>query len=158
MVPVAEIEPVRVVSINPSTATATPVTVNELYTPEELIIVANTIEGEAGGLSEEEMKLVAWCICNRVDSGKWGSTISEVVTPQQFHGYNPDRVLGSKIASWPGQPSTEEVSAYLIQVAREVLDDWSLGRSAAVLEPYASTSTYLYFYGDGEHNWFREVY
>ena len=113
------------------------------YTQEELWIVANTIEGEARGVSTQEMRLVAWCICNRVDNGAWGSTIKEVVTPGQFHGYNPNREVSHSI---------------YIDVAQDVLDAWSVGAEPDTLEPFAHTEDYLYFKGDGKHNWFREVY
>lgn len=128
------------------------------YTYEELVIVANTLEGEAGGLSREEMRLVAWCICNRVDTGLWGDTIADVVTTDQFCAYDPERLLGSKISGWPGQLSRREVSQMLLEVSKEVLDEWSVGNEADILEPYATTADYLYFYGDGKHNWYREVY
>lgn len=114
-----------------------------LYSQEEVALVANTIYGEARGCSKAEKRLVAWCICNRVDSGSWGNTIEEVVTyPSAFHGYNE---------SWPEE-------AECVKIAQDVLTEWRSGKEADVLEPYAPTSEYLYFGGDGEHNWFREEY
>lgn len=124
-------------------AQAQPQVYTPKYTQEELWMVANTIEGEARGVSAQEMRLVAWCICNRVDNGAWGSTIKEVVTPGQFHGYNPNR----------------EVSHSLyMEVAQDVLDEWSVGNNPDIMEPFAPTDGYVYFSGDGKHNWFREEY
>lgn len=132
--------------VQPTQVGETPATeyayVEFLFTPEEAWMVAQTIYGEAGVCSYEECRLVAWCICNRVDSGIWGGTISDVVNPGQFHGYNPNR----------------EIADEYLAIAWEVLTEWSMGEEADILEPYATTSGYLYFYGDGSHNWFREVY
>lgn len=141
MVPVHEIEPVYTMGIY--VPVEPEIKFEPKYTYEELVIVANTIEGEAGGLSREEMRLVAWCICNRVDTGLWGDTITAVVTPNQFHGYSSS-----------GRTNREDV----VDVAKDVLDEWSAGKPADILEPYTSSSKYLYFYGDGSHNWFREEF
>ena len=104
-------------------------------------MVAQTLYGEARGCSREEQRLVVWCICNRVDNGYWGDTVADVVTyPYQFSGYG---------ATYPVWPELEAV-------AKEVLDEWNDGREADILEPYATTRGYLYFNGDGTHNWFRD--
>ena len=134
--------------VQPTPAEETPATeypyayVELRFTPEEALMVAQTIYGEAGVCSYEERRLVAWCICNRVDSGIWGDTISEVVNPGQFHGYDPDC----------------EVADEYLAIAWEVLTEWSMEEEADILEPYAPTPEYLYFRGDGRHNWFREEY
>lgn len=109
------------------------------YTSDEVTLVCQTVYGEARGCSREEQMLVVWCICNRADSS--GASIERVVTaPRQFHGYNPEH------------PVTDEIRSAVL----EVLDAWSQGQEALVYEPYANTSEYLYFSGDGVHNWFRE--
>lgn len=111
------------------------------YTEEEVRLVAQTLYGEARGCSRAEQRLVVWCICNRVDKGSWGNSIEDVVKyPYQFVGY------GATHPVWP------ELEA----VAREVLEEWNGGGEADILEPYAKTSKYLYFNGDGKHNWYRE--
>lgn len=107
----------------------------------EVELVAKTLYGEARGCSSEEQALVAWCICNRADV--FGKSIEEVVTqPYQFHGY----------------ADSNPVWLELEEVATEVLEAWYAGEEALVVEPYATTSEYLFFYGDGQHNWFREEY
>ena len=114
-----------------------------LYSQEEVALVAKTIYGEARGCSEAEKRLVAWCICNRVDDGTWGDTIEDIVTyPNAFYGYDEN---------WPEDDEC-------VKVAQDVLTEWRTGGEADVLEPYATTSEYLYFGGDGQHNWFREEY
>ena len=108
---------------------------------DEATLVAQTIYGEARGCSREEQMLVAWCICNRADARN--QSIEEVVTaPYQFSGYNPKNPVESEH----------------LEVATEVLKAWARGEKALVLPPYATTSEYLFFVGDGEHNWFREKY
>lgn len=110
------------------------------YTSEEFTMVVRTVYGEANVCSGEEQALVAWCICNRCDA--WDKSISEVVNHAHFHGYDPDN------------PTPEDVRA----VVQEVLDAWSRGETPATYPPYATTTGYLYFWGDGLHNYFREEY
>ena len=111
------------------------------YSSYEVTLLCQTVYGEARGCSREEQMLVVWCVCNRADSS--GASIEQVVTaPRQFHGYSPEH------------PVTDEIRSVVL----EVLDAWSRGQEALVYEPYATTSEYLYFSGDGVHNWFREEY
>ena len=109
------------------------------YTSEEITLVCQTVYGEARGCSKEEQQLVVWCICNRADYS--GTSIEQVVTAnRQFHGYAPEN------------PVTEEI----FENVTEVLEAWSRNEEALVYEPYATTTEYRYFYGDGRHNWYRE--
>lgn len=111
------------------------------YSSYEVTLVAQTIYGEARGCSREEQMLVAWCICNRADD-RDQSVEEVVIAPHQFAGYNPEN---------PVEPEH-------LEVATEVLEAWARGEEALVVPPYATTSEYLFFGGDGEHNWFREEY
>lgn len=109
------------------------------YTSEEITLVCQTVYGEARGCSKEEQQLVVWCICNRVDYS--GMSVEQVVTAtRQFHGYDPEN------------PVTEEI----FENVTEVLEAWSRNEEALVYEPYATTTEYRYFSGDGRHNWYRE--
>ena len=109
------------------------------YTSEEVTLVCQTVYGEARGCSKEEQQLVVWCICNRVDY--YGTSVEQVVTAdRQFQGYDPEH------------PVTEEI----FENVTEVLEAWSRNEEALVYEPYATTTEYRYFYGDGRHNWYRE--
>ena len=111
------------------------------YSSREVTLVAQTLWGEARGCSRDEQMLVVWCICNRADARE--QSIEEVVTaPHQFAGFNPEH----------------PVDAELVAVAEEVLQAWSRNEEALILPPYANTSDYQFFHGDGEHNWFREEY
>lgn len=108
-------------------------------------MIGRTIWGEAGGIqSEAERAAVAWCILNRVDA--WGLTVEQVITaPGQFHGYRD-------AANWGECPPEH------IELAEDVLYRWASERydvdySGRVLPP-----EYLYFWGDGEHNYFSTEY
>ena len=111
------------------------------YTPYERTLVCQAVWGEARGCTPEEQALVVGCICNRADA--WDMSIEEVVTADgQFHGYDPDNLITNDIR----------------KVVTAELEAWARGEEAPVYPPYATTSEYLYFWGDGEHNWFREEY
>lgn len=113
----------------------------EKYSSYEITLVAQTVWGEARGCSRDEQKLVVWCICNRADARN--QSVEEVITaPYQFAGYDPDH---------PVEPE-------IVEVVEEVLQAWARGEEALVLSPYATSSEYQFFHGDGEHNWFREEY
>lgn len=111
------------------------------YSSYEITLAAKTVWGEARGCSRDEQKLVVWCICNRAEARD--QSVEEVVTaPYQFAGYHPDH---------PVEPE-------IVEVVEEVFQAWSRNEEALILPPYATTSNYQYFGGDGEHNWFREEY
>ena len=114
-------------------------TVVAKYSSYEVTLVCQTVWGEAQGCSPEEQALVVGCICNRAD--KYNKSIEEIVTADsQFHGYNEDN------------PVTPEIH----EVVCATLEAWARGESAPVYAPYATSSEYVYFTGDGAHNWFRE--
>lgn len=96
---------------------------------------------EARGLPSEEQILVVWCVLNRVDD--WGQSIYEVLTTK-----------GQFMSSYEGYPIEEEIC----QLCEQCLLDWESGMEAPILEPYTVNSNYKFYYGDGKHNWFREVY
>lgn len=75
-----------------------------------------------------------WTVLNRVDA-EWG-TIEEVVTAKnQFVGYK----------------SSNPVDPDLLDLAFNILGDWSVGKETLRTLP----KEYLYFRGDGKHNYFR---
>ena len=133
---VASQEPIKI----EEKSTATPEVVAK-YSSYEISLVAKTVWGEARGCSRDEQKLVVWCICNRADARN--QSVEEVVTAtNQFVGYDHDH---------PVEPE-------IVEVVEEVLHAWSCNEEALILPPYATTSNYQYFSGDGAHNWFREEY
>ena len=72
-----------------------------------------------------------------------GQSVEEVITaPGQFHGYHEDNPVDPEI----------------LEAVEEVFCAWAYNEPAMILPPYATTSNYQYFSGDGVHNWFREEY
>lgn len=104
-------------------------------------LIAKTVYGEARGCSVMEQSAVIWCILNRVDAGY--GTIKEVITaPYQFAGYN---------SKHPVKPVFEEL-------ARDVLIRWQIEKHCLGNVGRTLPSNYLFFHGDGKHNYFRNAY
>ena len=109
----------------------------------EIEMLAKTIWGEARGCSEEEQKLVAWCIFQRVDDNYFPDTIAKVITQAgQFVGYDP---------SHPIDPE-------LYELAKQEIAAWERGGQPPTHPEYAPSERYLYFHGNGKANYFREVF
>lgn len=104
--------------------------------------IARMLWGEARGVkSDAEKAACVWCVLNRVDdtSGLWPDTIIGVLAqPNQFSGYSPRN------------PVTTE----LYELARDVLIRWYRERSGEVEVGRVLPSEYVYFFGDGERNYF----
>lgn len=103
-------------------------------------MLAKLIWGEARSVpTQSEKAAVVWCVLNRVDDPRWPDTVSEVVLQQgQFYGYSPD------------YPVTEEHE----KIAFKVLQSWLSGDDTTRVLP----RQYVFFTGDGEHNWFRSEF
>ena len=109
-----------------------------LVSDEEINMLAKTVWGEARGLDEYEQSLVVWCILNRFDNGKFGSSIKEIVTkPYQFQGYKE---------SFP-------IDEDILRLCKDVVYRWENS-----LEGRTLPEEYLYFYGDSKHNYYTTEY
>lgn len=109
-----------------------------LISDEEIIMLAKTVWGEASGLSKYEQSLVIWCILNRFDDGTFGSSLKVIIAkPYQFQGYNE---------SFP-------VEDDILKLCKDVIYRWENN-----LEGRTLPKEYLYFSGDGRHNYFRTEY
>lgn len=123
----------------------------QVVSDEELIpsdaaeLIGRTIWGEAGGVpSATERAAVAWCVLNRADA--WEQSIGEVVTaPLQFQGYRPEEIWG-------------ECPQEHIDLAEDVLERWLAEKDGAEDVGRVLPAEYLYFIGDGEHNYFSAEY
>ena len=101
------------------------------------VALAKMVWGEARGCSTTEQAAVVWCVLNRVDDGQ--GDIAEVATaPCQFYGYDP------------GNP----VDAEILALVQDVLIRWSMERSCVGSVGRVLPKEYLYFTGDGAHNYF----
>ena len=91
-------------------------------TQQEIDMIAQTVYGEAVGCNTYEQSLVIWCILNRLDSGKWGYRITNVLTAkEQFHGYSSKHPVDSDI-----RLLVEDV---IYRWEMEKLFGWNVGRT-----------------------------
>lgn len=118
------------------------------YTEQDITMLAQMVWGEARGCAKAEQALCVWTVINRLEDGRFGKTLQEVLTkPYQFAGYSPNN------------PATDEIR----MTVEDALAAWARGETAPALPPYAETGGYLYFTGsrgdDGQlHNFFKEVW
>ena len=133
--PTAEPEPtVNTLPVPRETPATEPVIYHE---PDPQEILAKLVWGEARGCSTTEQAAVVWCVLNRVDDGQ--GDIAEVATAScQFYGYDP------------GNPVDTEILA----LVQDVLIRWSMEQSCVGNVGRVLPKEYLYFTGDGAHNYF----
>lgn len=106
----------------------------------DICFIAQTIFGEARGMSKYEMSLVAWCIINRADSPNFPNTIEGVVSQSgQFHGYSEDNPI--------------EKTCY--EIAKDVYIRWNMENQVVGSVGRTLPKDYLFFYGKDGHNKFR---
>lgn len=98
--------------------------------------------GEAGGCSPTEIAATVWSVLNRFDAGYSHSIFIVISAPDQYHGYSPNKGLREDIYN-----ICEDV------IARWVAEKEGVENAGRVLP-----SDYLWFYGDGKHNHFRNKY
>lgn len=117
------------------------------YTDEDVLMLARVMFLEARGIqSKTELSCIAWTILNRVDNGKYGASIHDVVTaPNQF-------------AYSPYAPTTNDYGVELAVLAQDVLERWSREKNGEVDVGRTLPSDYLWYAGDGKHNYFRNAY
>lgn len=108
---------------------------------EAVEILTKLVYGEAGICSTTEQAAVVWCVLNRVDAGG-GDIIAVATAPNQFYGYRPSN---------PVPPDIEALVRDVL--ARWRAEDSCIGSVGRVLPP-----EYMWFSGDGTHNYFRSAY
>lgn len=102
--------------------------------------IAKTIYGEALVCGTTERAAVAWCVLNRTDCDWYPDDIIGVVTQKsQFHGYDEEN---------PVLPE-------LYDLALDVIERWLQEKSGAADAGRVLPEEYLFFGGDGTHNYFR---
>lgn len=98
--------------------------------------------GEARGIpSDTEKAACVWCALNRVDYG-YGNIVMVVTAPYQFAGYDIDN------------PIDDEIKA----LCEDVLTRWYAEKAGETDVGRVLPSDYMWFTGDGEHNYFRNAY
>lgn len=116
-----------------------------LYTPAEAVMMAKVMYCEARGVrSRTEIACVGWTICNRVDAG-YGALAKVITAPNQF-------------AYRAGAPTVSDYGYDLAALAADVLDRWSRERAGQTDVGRVLPRDYLWYAGDGRHNYFRNRY
>ena len=109
----------------------------------DAIALAKMAWGEARGTSDMEIAATIWCVLNRVDNT--GDSIVKVVTaPNQFVGYNKQNPVEDRFYN----------------LAVDVLTRWQMEKQGASPEEVGRVlpQQYLFFRGDGKHNYFRDAF
>lgn len=115
---------------------------------DDVSVLVNVLYGEARGLDDTQKSAVIWCILNRLDNGKFGNTIYEVVSaPGQFSGYNVQRAF-------------KEVEARnrCEYVVRDVLTRYYLEKIGEENVGRTLPKEYLFFYGKDGVNKFTKAW
>lgn len=118
--------------------------VNETYS-NEIMMLARLVYVEGRGVaSQTEQACVIWTVLNRVDA--YGKSISEtILTPHQF-SYKEDA------------PFYDDFGRDLRELARDVLQRWTLENMGEADVGRVLPSNYFFFAGKNGHNWFRMGY
>lgn len=115
------------------------------YTATDAVMVARVMYLEARGIrSKTEIACVGWTILNRVDAGM-GSIQAVITAPNQF-------------AYRPSAPTTSDYGYDLVALATDVLDRWSREKAGEGNVGRVLPQGYLWYAGDGSHNYFRNQY
>lgn len=112
------------------------------FTEEEVVMLAKTIGAEAYIVpSKARQAAVGWCALNRLDDGRFGDTLAEVLsTPRQF-AYREDA----------------EVYPEMLELAEDILCLWAAEKNGDLVMGRTLPADYLYFEGDGRENHFRKT-
>lgn len=98
--------------------------------------------GEAGGCSHTEIAATFWNVLNRYDANYAKSIYGVVTASGQYHGYKTHH------------PVRDDIYELCIDViARWVAEKEGVSEVGRILP-----SDYFWFYGDGKHNHYRNVY
>lgn len=113
------------------------------WTEDDLALLAQTVYAEADICrTTAEKAAVVWCVLNRLDTGRHGDSIREVVTaPHQF-AWSEDR------------PVVQEY----IELAEDVLERWAAEKAGQENVGRVLPAEYLFFEGDGWENHFTTTF
>lgn len=129
-----------------------PEPVQNLFTKDEVLMIAKTLTVECGGLMSQGAKYgvsytarqaaVAWCILNRLDDPDFPDTVAGVLTYPNAFAYN------AKTVPFPEMERlAEDVT---MRYSREKVGEENVGRTLP--------SNFFFFAGNGKENRFRDNY
>lgn len=110
--------------------------ISSKITASDIADLANVMHSEANGLSTREVAMVAWCVLNRVDVGQ--GSIHSICNSNQF-----TRKGNKTKYAW---------------LAEDVLKRYYLEKLGVENVGRVLPKNYLYFTGDGKHNYFRSSF
>lgn len=111
------------------------------FTEEDVADIAKVLLRECGGVSSKtEQACVAWCILNRVDES--GDSIYGVLRASNQFAFS----------------ESEEIREDLYELAKDVLWRWNNEKNGISDSGRVLPHEYIYFYGDGMHNYFRNAF
>ena len=111
------------------------------YSEQDIIDIAKLLWEECRGVSSTtEQACVAWCVLNRVD--KSGNSVYTVVRELNQFAFD----------------ESAPVSEDLYNLAEDVLSRWNDEKNGVEDSGRVLPVEYTYFYGDGEHNYFRDAF
>lgn len=111
------------------------------YTENDITMLAQLLYNECRGIeSITEKACVVWTVLNRVDINS-GATIAKVITAKNQFAYSD-------------APLWDE----LLWIAEDVLLRWNAELNGETSVGRVLPADYKWFWGDGEHNYFRNAY
>lgn len=107
----------------------------------DAVSMAGVMYAEARGLDVREQSMVCWCILNRWESGKFGSTLSSVIWARSQFAHSKKTV--------------SDQGTDLVWLAQDVLTRWYKEKHGYTDIGRTLPKNYCYYYGNGKHNFFR---
>lgn len=109
----------------------------------EAVMLAKTMYCEARGISsKKELSMICWTILNRYDHGFAGSIPAVITAKNQF-------------AYRASAPVVNDFGINLIELAEDVLLRWHRENMGETNVGRTLPKEYLYYHGDGHHNYFK---
>lgn len=110
----------------------------------DTVMMAKTMYGEAKGIGDKrELSMICWTILNRYDSGRFGGSISAIITsPRQF-------------AYRASDPTVNQCGVDLLALSQDVFSRWYREKQGETEVGRTLPPGYCFYYGDGRHNYFR---
>lgn len=113
------------------------------YHYSEAVAMAGTMYAEARGLDKREMSMICWCILNRVDSGRFGNSLSSIIWVKSQFAHSNKRYSDN--------------GTDLVWLAQDVLARWYREKNGETNVGRTLPQGYYFYYGNGKHNLFRKA-
>lgn len=119
----------------------------DYYTINDVNMLAKVAYCESRGIkSKTEIACVMWVILNRVDNSNFPNTISGVILQLNQFAYSAN------------VPTVSDYGYDLKVLATDVLNNWAKEKAGRTDYVRCLPKEYLYYGGDGIHNYFRTSY